>query len=357
MRRDPLIDLWKTAGVHFEGATTVMPASWKTGNGYALAMDAQPTAITSPNSGIPAFLTTSIDPDIVRVVLTPNQAAEIFGEVKKGNWLSETEIFIMVERTGEVSSYGDYSNNGSAGINTQFPQRQAYLYQTTWRYGEREMERAGLARIGYAAEVQEAGAVVLNKFQNLTYFFGVAGLQNYGLLNDPSLSASLTPAPKAAGGNTWIKNGAINATANEIYADIQALFFQLISQTNGVINQKDAMTLAMSPGSEVAMTATNTFNVNVSDLLKKNFPNMEIKTAVQYGQTSASNPQGITAGNFVQLIAKKLDGQETGYCAFNEKLRTHPIIRAMSSFQQKATQGTWGAVIRIPAAISSMIGV
>jgi hypothetical protein len=41
-------------------------------------------------------------------------------------------------------------------------------------------------------------------------------------LNDPNLGPSLTPAPKAAGGVQWIKNGAIVATANEIYADIQA---------------------------------------------------------------------------------------------------------------------------------------
>ena len=38
---------------------------------------------------------------------------------------------------------------------------------------------------------------MLNKFSNLTYFFGVQGLQNYGLLNDPHLNASLTPATKA----------------------------------------------------------------------------------------------------------------------------------------------------------------
>src|SRR6185503_6176542 len=134
--------------------------------------------------------------------------------------------FPVVEHTGEVSSYGDYSMNGRAGVNTNWPQRQAYLFQTIKEYGERELERAGLARISWVSEIDKGAATVLNKFQNLTYFFGVQGLQNYGLLNDPNLSAALTPATKAAGGVKWVLSGVINATANEVYADIQAIFIQ-----------------------------------------------------------------------------------------------------------------------------------
>jgi hypothetical protein len=117
------------------------------------------------------------------------------------------------------------------------------------------------------------------------------------------------------------------------------------------------MVLAMSPQSSVALTATNTFNVNVSDLLKKNFPNLRIETAVQYAAKSASNPQGAPAGNTVQLLADALEGQDVGYCAFNEKMRAHAIVKGLSSFKQKMTGGTWGAIIRMPAGISQMVGV
>ena len=113
----------------------------------------------------------------------------------------------------------------------------------------------------------------------------------------------------------------------------------------------------MSPGSAVALTATNSFNVNVYDLLKKNFPNIRFETAVQYGVLSASNPQGVAAGNMVQMIAENVEGQDTGYCAFNEKMRSHPIVRGLSSFKQKLTAGTWGAVVRMPVAFASMVGV
>ena len=343
------------AGAYFPEAVGYVFESHR--HNWPGAMDAQPALSTTTSSGIPSMLTTLIDPEVYKVLFAPNKAAVIFDERRKGGWTDDTTVFAVIEHTGEVSSYGDYNENGAAGANTNWPQRQSYLFQTMQQYGEREIERMGLGRINWVAEQDKAAATVLNKFANLTYFFGVQGLQNFGLLNDPNLSAALTPATKAYGGVKWINAGAIVATANEVYADIQAMLLQLKSQTGGLIENDSPMVLAMSPTTEMAMTATNSFNVNVSDLLKKSFPNIRIETAVQYGVASASNPNGAATGNEVQLIAKSIEGQDTGYCAFNEKMRAHPIIRGTSSWRKKVTGGTWGAVIRMPMAISSMIGV
>jgi hypothetical protein len=325
---------------------------------YNMAMDAQPSLTTDPNNGIPVFLTTMIDPAVFKILFAPVKAAKILGENRKGTWLDTTAIFPTVEHTGEVSSYGDYNENGVAGANTNFPQRQAYLFQIIKEYGERELEMAGLARINWVSELDQSAAGRLAMYSNLTYFYGVNGLQNYGLFNDANLSAALTPSTKAEAGygTKWIVNG-VPCAANEIYQDIQNLFYTLVTQTSGLVDQDSKMCLAMSPGSAVALTATNSFNVNVYDLLKKNFPNIRFETAVQYGVISTANPNGQAAGNFVQLIADETEGQQTGYMAFNEKMRAHPIIRATSSFKQKLTAGTWGAIIRMPVNISSMIGV
>ena len=359
---------WRADRPHLEargmswmpGAEVVryLPDEWKFN--AQLAMDAtsnQPSLSTDPNAGIPALLTTSIDPEVVRILFSPNKAAIIFGERRAGTWLDQTRIFPVAEHAGEVSSYGDYAGNGEVQVNTDFPNRQAYLFQTIKEYGELELERMGLAKLNWVSEKDQAAALVMNKFMNLTYFFGVQNLQNYGLLNDPNLNASITPATKAAGGTAWIQNGVVVATANEVFNDIQSIYLQLVNQCNGLIAADAKMTLAMSPASEVALTATNTFNVNVHDLLKKNFPNLKVETAVQYGALSSTNPQGISGGNLVQLIVGDIEGQTTGWMAFNEKMRAHPIIREMSSFRQKVTGGTWGAIIRMPFAIASMLGV
>lgn len=332
-----------------------IPQGW--GMDFSLAMDAQPAIQTTANSGVPWQLTNIIDPQVYKILFTPNKAAQIYGERGKGSWLDETTMFPTVEHTGEVSSYGDFAENGHAGANTNWPQRQAYLFQTVKEYGERELERAGLARINWVTELDQAAATVLSKFSNLTYFFGVSGLQNYGSLNDPNLSASITPATKAAGGVRWITAGVVTASANEIYTDIQSLFSKLVSQTQGLVESTDQLVLAMSPASDVALTATNSFNVNVRDLLKKNFPNIRFETAVQFGATSTTNPQGQTAGELVQMFCERIEGQETIYVAYNSKMRAHPIIRAMSSFKQKISGGTWGAIIRMPVAIVSLVGV
>jgi len=319
-----------------------------------MAMDAQPALVTISSSGIPSYLANYIDPELIKVLVTPNRAAQIIGEAKKGDWVTMTATFPVIENTGEVSSYGDYNENGSVGANANFPQRQAYHYQTMTQWGEKQLETYSLAKIDYASRLNIASAIVLDKFQNNTYFFGVAGLQNYGLLNDPALSPPIAPGAKAfgsLGSGPWITNGQVTATPQEIYADIQALFLELVTQSGGLIEMDNELILAMSPASSVAMTATNvTFATNVFDMLKKNFPKIRFETAAQY-----ANPFG--AGNLVQMIAPSVDGQETGFCAFTEKMRAHAIVRKTSSFLQKKSQGSWGAVIRQPFAIAQLVGV
>jgi hypothetical protein len=341
--------LMARAGVHFMGQPNVDLQVAGAANGLRMAndgfaCDAQPGLITTSNSGIPAFLSTYIDPAFIEVLVAPMKAAEIVGdEVKKGDWTTETIMFPMVESTGETSSYGDYSENGVAGVNTNFPQRQSYTYQVITQWGERELERAGLARIDWANRMNIASALTLNKFQNKTYFYGVANLQNYGLLNDPSLSAPITPTTKAATGTTWAV-----ATALEILADVTLLYKQLQTQANGLIELDTPMTMAISPTIEACMTITTQFNVSVADLLKKNYPGLKVKTAPEYATT---------AGQLVQLIVDKFEGQQTVSVAFTEKMRAHPIVVGSSSFKQKKSQGTWGAIVYRPMFIAQMIGV
>lgn len=345
-----LNQLARVAGIHLPNGAQLFKDMGTYAHDYQFAQDAVPTLVTTSNAGIPAFLTTYVDPKLIEVLLSPIRAAEIVGsEEKKGDWTTETAMFPIVESTGETTTYGDYNNNGSAGANVNFPQRQSYTYQIVSNWGERELERAGLARIDWANRISIAGALTLNKFQNLTYFFGVSGLQNYGLLNDPSLPAVLTPTTKAAGGVTWFTPaGAPNATGLEVLADIQKMFYNLQKQLNGNIDLTSNMTLAMSPTVQTALTFTTTFNVNVADFLAKNFPNMTVKVAPEYATQS---------GQLVQLIADEIEGQRTATCAFTEKMRAHPVIVRESSFTQKKSQGTWGAVIFRPVAIVGMLGV
>jgi hypothetical protein len=327
----------------------LMAQDWLTAEVKAqLAMDAQPTLVTVGNAGIPSMFTSYVDPEVIRVRQAPNIGAQIYGEQKMGDWTTQTAFFTVVENTGQVNSYGDYNEDGKSDANAQFPQRQSYLFQTIIEYGDLQVARAGEARLNWVTELQTSAAKTLNKFEDYTYHFGVAGLENYGLLNDPQLYAAMTPGTKAAGGVQWVKNGQINATSNEVYADIQSLYNELTTNAQGLIDENSQFKLVYPNTVAAAMTATNQFGLTVKALIKESFPNMEYVVAPRYATL---------AGNEVQLIAMEFDGSKTGTCAFNEKMRDHRLIPHMSSFRQKKTSGSWGAVLKYPMAIASMIGV
>jgi hypothetical protein len=301
--------------------------------------DAQPELVTVSNAGIPAYLTNVFDPRIIQAAVSPMKATQIVGsEQKKGDWTTTHAQFISVELAGETSAYGDYNNNGSTNVNMNFPIRQSFLYQTFTNWGELQLARAGAARVDYANKVNEASILVLNKYQNATYFFGVAGIPNYGLLNDPNLY------PNISASASW------NASATDavtIYEDIRRMFVQLQQQSAGVIDMTAPMTLALSPVLSVALNKANQFNVNVKKLLADNFPNLKIETAVEYSTA---------AGELVQLICTEVQGQETATTAYTEKLHAHAVVVDSSSWKQKKSQGTFGTIIYNAYAIVGLIG-
>ena len=315
---------------------------------FQMATDAQPTLVTTPSGGIPALYTTYMEPEVIRIFQTPNKGAEILGEQKKGSWVDQTAMFPVIENTGEVSSYGDFNENGRSDANPTFVQRQAYLFQTNIEYGDLEEERAGAAKINWVSELQISAAKTLDKFMDYSYHFGIAGLQNYGILNDPALSAALTPSTKANGGTRWLNNGVINAAPTEVYADFQTLFAELQAQAPGYIDEDTPMVLVLPNVVVTGLGATNMYGMTTRALIKDTFKNITIVTDPRYATA---------AGNVVQLIAKVIDGRDTGYCAFNEKMRDHRLVPATSSFKQKKTAGTWGAILRYPACVAQMLGV
>ena len=327
-------------GIHTAARAYAMD-EWK--GDFGLAMDAQPGLVTTANAGVPAFLANLIDPEVVRVLVTPMKAAEAFGETKKGDWTLLSTQFPMVESTGETSSYGDHNDNGSTGANVNWVPRQSYHYQNVTQWGERELEMYGLAKINYASELNVASALVMSKFQNRSYLFGVAGLQNYGVLNDPSLITPIAPTT-GAGGDTWDLK-----TAQEIYNDFLALFKQLQEQMGFNVPDMDAkMTAILSPLSAVSLKKVSDFNVTAEQTIMANFPNLTIKTIPEYATGD---------GNLLQLKLDDVEGQNTAYCAFTEKMRAHPVIPGLSSWKQKKSAGTWGAIIRYPIAIAQMLDI
>ncbi len=318
----------KSKGVAFD--SSLGPVKLVTKD-QAMAMDdVQSPTITTASGGIPWFLANWFDPKLIPIIFAPMMAAVIAGESMKGDWLTNTAMFATIEPVGEVASYGDYSQSGSTQVNANFPQRQNYLFQSILQYGQMEVGRMGLAKIDWAAKQQESNAFTLNKALNNVYFYGVAGLQNYGLINDPYLPPALTAT------NTWL--GA-SATAASIYQDIVRMFIQLQAQSDGVIRMDSPMVLAMSPKQSAALMAITPYNtMTVKALLEQYFPNIRFETAPEYG-----TPYNST-GELVQLICEEIDGQRSVECAFSTKLMAGNMIVDLTSWRQKRWSGGYGTI-------------
>jgi len=306
------------------------------------AMDAAslvPTLAGVPNAGIPNYLTTYVDPKVIEVTVAPMAAAELIGESKKGDWTTLVAAFIQAEPTTRVATYGDYSSDGSSDANINYPQRQSYFFQTWTRWGERQLAMAGAGRVDLASQLNYSSALGLAKFLNASYLFGVAGLQNYGLTNDPRL-----PTPVAAG-TSWA-----TATPDVIFNSIVAMFKLLAgpTQANGTIKQTDELRVGLDPTALADMNNVNTYGLSAAKLIKDAFPKMQFVMVPEYNTA---------AGRLVQMWAPKVEGQETATCSFTEKMRAHAIERYSSYFRQKKSAGTWGAVIFKPFACSQLLGV
>ena len=329
-------------GVHMTDLAVYVNDDWR--GDYNLAMDAQPQLVTVANAGIPAFLANIVDPNVIEVVLQPLRAVEIAGgEVKKGDWTSQSLMMPLAEPVGHVVAYGDYDNGGTVDANVNWVSRQPFHYQTIKRIGERQLAMWGVAAIDYNARLDRSVAETFGRFQNRSYFYGISGLANYGMLNDPSLITPITPATKAAGGTTWAL-----ATADEIYRDVLALYTQLQTQMGGNLEMTDRIELVLSTTRQPALARLSAFNVSVNQMLAQNFPNLTVRAAPEYSTGS---------GELMQMIVREYQGEQTIWASFTEKMRAHPVVQELSAWAQKFSAGTWGAIVRRPIAVAQMLGI
>lgn len=304
------------------------------------AMDAAslaPTQITVSNAGVPVFLTTWVDPRGIEILLAPMNASKVFGEVKKGDWTTTTAMFRTIEPGGQVATYGDWSNDGMSTSNTTYPTRESYTFQTWTEWGDRELAQAGAGYIDLAADKEYASVTVMAKFMNKSYLYGVAGLKNYGLTNDPNLPAAVAATVNYA-----------TATPEDIANDINRQVALLVAQSNGVITGNEPMVFATAPSVIQNMRRTNSFGLTAAAKIAENYANIEFVGIPEYDTA---------AGRLAQLWVKEIEGRPTAELGFNEKMRAHAVERYSTNTRQKKSGGTFGAVIYRPFAVTATLGV
>ena len=313
---------------------------------------AQDAAMSSvPNVGVPSAYLTYLDPQITTILFAVMNATKLFGEAKKGDWTDQFMNFPVEEIVGDVTPYNDFTNSVSSDVNYEFPVRQNFLFQTALKYGLREQETASKARLAYAGAKQRAAAEIIARAHNRFYLYGVANKSIYGALNDPNLPESETPI-SVNGKTTWADKtgdqGNVAVLSNVLFNDISKLVNALMSKNAGNVDQNTRMVLAVASDRYNYLSMPNSFGLTVFDLIKNNYPNMEI---IQLPELATS------AGSMLYLTVPSLLGEPTAENAYSEKMRFGNMETYSTSWVQKAFGGTWGCVIRRPNLVATMTGV
>lgn len=310
------------------------------GSRQALAQDA--AMITSPNAGVPVELTAYIDPMVVEIMTAPRRARAVFGEEKKGSWVSPYAKWRTEEIVGRTTPYSDYANGAASDINVNWLTREQYIFQTSIAYGDLELEMSSAAKIDLAAAKQRAAATAIDIDANRFYLLGVEGRDIYGILNDPNLPDAVTP--ESVGDSTaWAKK---NTT--QIYNDVLKLYGELAANSAGLIDMNTPLVLLISPAMNRYLGVATDFNVSVLDMLNKYFGSLRIETLPELTGED---------GETLFLIAPEVAGQASGLLAFGEKMRAGRVISDMSSFRQKFAASTYGGIVLRPFAFAQMTGI
>ena len=347
-------ELAKTRGISAPSAVGFMPFEERNGKIVLKDVDraqlAQDAALsTQPNVGAPAALYTYVDPRIIDVLFGVTNATRFFEKTLVGKWTDDFATFKVSEIAGQVSPYNDFADGTTSDVNYNFPVRQNFRYQTTIKYGDLEQAKLSEANINLAAQKQNAAAQIIARAENKFQLYGVEGIESYGMLNDPNLPETITPI-SVNSKSTWADKVAADPTnaANLVFNDVNKLWQELTANNGGNLDVNAPIVLGISNKMIGYLTQPNTFGKTAKVMLEENYPNIEI---VQLPELST------TSGEMLYMTVRELYGEPTGFCAFSMAYQLSRLIPHLSFFEQKASAGTWGCVIRRPSLVATMTGI
>ena len=297
-----------------------------------------------PNASVPAYMRVYANPRVIEVLTAERAYRKIAPEVKNGDFTTAFTQFRCLEFTGETTPYGDYDGNGQVNVNTNFPVREQYRFQTTLKVGDLEQKMNAEAKIDLFAEKQRSASIALDIDFNRFALYGVEGKAVYGLLNDPSLNASITPI-SVGGVTAWS-----GKNATQEIADIAKLMGTLYGQAGGHIDGNTKTKLLVSPQTLADLDKVNDYGLTAKKMLADTYPNMEVVVVPElYNSTLGTST--------MMVLADEILGQPVVEFGYTDKYYAHEIVRGLSAWEQKISAGTYGAIVQLPFAIATMTGV
>lgn len=257
----------------------------------------------STNPSIPTDINflRSFLPGLVHVITQPRDADTLLGVTTVGNWEDESIIQGMIEPTGDVNLYGDYSDVPLSSWNPATEERDIVRFESGLEVGHLEELRTNKAGYNSVNEKRAAVSLALELKRDEIAFYGYNNGSNrtYGMLNEPSLSAYLT---LPSGGNWETKN------FSEIQGDIIYILNALQEQSAGVVKVMgegaSQITLVL-PNNRINYLSATDSGKSLRQWLQETYPNVRA--------TSTNRFDGANGGaNVMYAYAEEVnDGAST----------------------------------------------
>lgn len=217
-------------------------------------------------------------PGLVYVITQPRDADLLLGITTVGNWEDETVIQGMIEPTGDVNLYGDYSDVPLSSWNPAYEERDIVRFESGLETGHLEELRTNKAGYNSVNEKRAAVSLTLELKRDEIAFYGYNNGANrtYGMLNEPSLPAYLT-LPSGGGWDT--------KTFAEIQGDIIYILNALQEQSKGIIKVMgegaSEITLAL-PNNRINFLSATDSGKSLRQWLAETYPNVRTTSTSRF---------------------------------------------------------------------------
>lgn len=317
-----------------------------------VSLDSAFTApVTSPSIPTPLQFLQHWLPGFIKVITSARKIDDLIGIKTAGSWEDQEIVQGIVESSGYVQEYGDYTNIPLASWNTNFERRTIVRGELGIQVGQLEEARAAAMRVSSAEEKRQAASISLEIFRNAVGIYGWNNGANrtFGFLNDPNLPAWISVA-----GGQWPSK-----TFLDIVSDLRLAIATLRTQSQDQIDpEKVDLVLALPTAKVDYLSVVSDFGISVRDWLTQTYKKIRIESLPELnGANGGADGFVLWAETIDSSVDGSTDGGDTFIQLVPNKFLTLGVEKRAKSYVEDYANATAGTLLKRPWAVVRYSGI
>lgn len=279
--------------------------------------------------------------DVVRALYRGRSAKQVYGVDQVGDWTTEQVVQPKLELTGDMALYDDFSRPPLTSYNLGWATRDTVRFEVGVEVTKLEEARAaGMRQNAYQLK-KEAALLKNDIFTNKVFWEGFEG-RTLGLLNSVGTAADMSIRL-----GSDLGTGDTAATVEQMQDEFARWIQTLTNNLAGNFDPtRDAVVFNLPLAWQSDMTKTTVYGWSISDWLKKQYSNVEIRYSVELNGASSSEDMAIVYAPMVDGVGKK-----TVSLLQTSALRLVGAIPTLKGMQECYSSSVAGALVACPAAV------